>query len=73
MFANGRAFCASERDPEVAEILSEIARRLKAMDALRGPERDDALRAVEEYAAQYALVLFYEVARLDSLATGTSK
>jgi anti-sigma factor RsiW len=57
----------SPRDPEVADVLDAIKQRLDAVDAMHGRERDRALHLVETYAAPYALVLFYEVGRLDSL------
>jgi hypothetical protein len=55
------------RDSEVAELLQAIRQRIEALEAIRGPERDEALVLVEAYAAPYALALFYEVNRLDSL------
>lgn len=55
------------RDPEVSVLLESIRQRLDAMEAILGPERDEALESVEGYAAPYALALFYEINRLDSL------
>lgn len=55
-----------DRDPEICEVLDEIARRLAVVEQIRGPEQDEKLEAVERYAAPHALTLFYEIRRLDS-------
>lgn len=56
-----------ERDPELGDVLEEVSRRLKALESIRGRERDDALVLVEAYAAPYALAFFHEIERLDAL------
>lgn len=54
------------RSLEITEVLDEIEQRLNALETIRGPKRDQALERIENYAAPYALALFYEVIRLDS-------
>ena len=44
-----------------------MARELRRIDSLRGPARDEALTVLEQYAGPYALALFFEIERLDTV------
>ncbi len=60
---------ADARDPELTEVLNEIARRISANIVPPTGDARDALTKVEMYAAPYALAFFYEIQRLDALIT----
>jgi hypothetical protein len=67
VIARGMGRYPFTRDPEITELLEGISRRLDSMEPLHGTKRDQTLELAERYAAPYAIALFHEVDRLDSL------
>jgi predicted ATPase len=59
----------NERDPELSDVLDEVARQLDAIASITGQARDDALARLEAYAGPYALAFVHEIRRLDALLT----
>lgn len=55
------------REFELQQVMTDIAKRLARLDRVRTREHDDHLGVVEGVAAPYALALFYEVRRLETL------
>ena len=56
-----------ERDPELGAVLTEVSRRLAALETTSSDERDRALVFIEAYAGPYAIAFFYEIERLEAL------
>lgn len=55
------------RDSDLMAVLAHIKNALQSMEALSGPEHDQALDALECFARPYALALYYEVCRLEEV------
>jgi hypothetical protein len=59
----GPGFC---REFELQQVIADIGRRLATIARIRTREHDD-LDVIEAAAAPYALALYYEVRRLETL------
>jgi hypothetical protein len=55
------------REFELQQVIADIGRRLATIASIKTREYDDHLDVIEAAAAPYALALYYEVRRLETL------